>query len=168
MSQSVDHDIAYDVPYSTMSTNLINGGNAINTIPAYCEFYFDLRNLPHLSPDEIIKPLNKLIENDVLPKMREKFPDAQIIITKQAAVPGLKDDNNQSLCKLIQEIVNDHNKRKVAYVTEAGIFQANQIPTIVCGPGSINEAHRADEYITLEQLELCQLMLNQVIVKICQ
>ena len=158
-----EQDNDYDVAYSTMSTNLISGGNAINTVPDSCEFYFDLRNLPHLSVPQIVNPLYALIEKDVLPRMRKEFADAQITLTQQASVPGLIDRDNQDLCKMIKEITNANQVKKVAYVTEAGLFQAGNIPTIVCGPGSINQAHRPDEYVTIEQLQECQTMLNKLI-----
>lgn len=161
-----EQDLDYDVPYSTMSTNLISGGIGSNIVPEQCEFYFELRNLPHLSPPQILQPIHEFIQTDILPRMQAEFGAATIEITPMAQVPGLQAGENQDLAKLVQQVVDCYTINKVAYATEAGLFQACNIPTIVCGPGSIEQAHRPDEFVSVAQLEQCRQLLAAVIQKI--
>jgi acetylornithine deacetylase len=156
-------DADYDVPYSTMSTNMINGGMGVNIVPEFCEFYFELRNLPHLSPQQILAPIHTFIAEELLPKMRTEFGDARIEINQIAQVPGLLNGDNADFALVVQQIVDCYAVKKVAYGTEAGLFQAAQIPTIICGPGSIEQAHRADEFVSVKQLDLCAEVINTVI-----
>jgi acetylornithine deacetylase len=161
-----EQDADYDVPYSTMSTNLINGGIGTNIVPEQCEFYFELRNLPHLSPQQILQPIHEFIKTALLPRMQAEFSAAAIEITPIAQVPGLQACENQEFAELVKQVVDCYSINKVAYATEAGLFQACNIPTIVCGPGSIEQAHRPDEFVSLAQLELCSQLLEAVIQKV--
>ena len=161
-----EQDADYDVPYSTMSTNLITGGIGTNIVPEQCEFYFELRNLPHLSPPQILQPIHEFIQTDLLPRMQAEFSAAEIEITPIAQVPGLQAGENQEFADLVKQVVDCYSINKVAYATEAGLFQACNIPTIVCGPGSIEQAHRPDEFVSLVQLELCSQLLEAVIQKV--
>lgn len=157
------NDPDYDVPYSTLSTNLINGGIATNIIPEFCEVYFELRNLPQIDHQQILQPLTDFIEQDLLPRMRGEFADARIEISQTAQVPGLTDQYNHDLAAIVRQIVASYTVKKVAYATEGGMFQNARIPTVICGPGSITEAHRPDEFVTLTQLELCHEVLIKLI-----
>ena len=110
--------------------------------------------------------MHELIQTDKLPRMRAKFGAATIEITPMAQVLGLQAGENQDLAKLVQQVVDCYTINKVAYATEAGLFQACNIPTIVCGPGSIEQAHRPDEFVSVAQLEQCRQLLAAVIQKI--
>ncbi|MEO8402450.1 MAG: acetylornithine deacetylase [Gammaproteobacteria bacterium] len=156
-------DKFYDVPFSSMTTNLISGGNAINTIPNLCEFFFEFRNLPTVSPQTIRNQIESYIKNELLPNMQQEYQDAGIELDLIAAVPGLEASEQATITKIIRALTNEHEIFKVAYATEAGLFQQDDIPTIVCGPGSIEQAHRADEYIMLEQLKQCEKFLLELV-----
>jgi acetylornithine deacetylase len=155
-------DNFYDVPYTTMTTNLIKGGIALNTIPDLCEFSYEFRNLPDMNPVEIQATVTKYVSEHLLPRMQKEYPEARIDIVDGGAAPGLDATEQAAMTQLARALTQDRATRKVAYGTEAGLFQAMNIPTVVCGPGSINNAHRPNEYVPLEQLEQCEGFLRKL------
>lgn len=163
LQQRADLDHAFDVPFATVSTGLIQGGTAINIVPEYCAFEFDYRNLPHMTVAELIEPIQHYIDAELLPAMRTIAPEAIINLTQKVQVPALNDVNNQQLHELIMHLVDSKQRDKVAYATEGGQFQNSGINTVVCGPGSIAVAHKANEYIELEQLARCDQFLRKLI-----
>lgn len=154
-------DEGYDVPFSTLSTNLASGGMALNVIPAECEFSYEIRNLPGSPAAGIQARVSRYVESTLLPRMRAECPDARIDITPGVSVPALDGCAQTDIARLVLSLAA-RQPRKVAYVTEAGLFQQAGIPAIVCGPGSIEQAHKADEYIALEQLEQCDRFLQRL------
>ena len=163
LQQRADLDHAFDVPFATVSTGLIQGGTAINIVPEYCAFEFDYRNLPHMTVAELIEPIQGYIDAELLPVMRTIAPEAIINLTQKVQVPALNDVDNQPLHELIMHLVDSKQRDKVAYATEGGQFQNSGINTVVCGPGSIAVAHKANEYIELEQLARCDQFLRKLI-----
>lgn len=158
-------DKAYDVPYTTISTNWIRGGAADNIIPELCEFVFEFRHLPQVSPVTIIEKIKRQVQEIILPTMQLEKRDAMIEIAAGGAVPSFEGDLKGAIYQLAQEICEEKEKVKVAYATEAGLFQNAGIPTIVCGPGSIEQAHRPNEFVALEQLKICEKFLLNVVKK---
>lgn len=156
-------DELYDVPFSTAQTSQIEGGNAINTVPAECRFSFEFRNLPTLDPDAIFARIDAYARDTLLPRMRREHPDAAIEITKIAAAPGLDADEQAAITELVRALTADRAQRKVAYGTEAGLFANAGIPSVVCGPGDIEQAHKANEYVELAQLDACKRFLRKFI-----
>ncbi len=160
-------DPAYDVPYTTLTTNLIKGGNATNTIPAWCEFVFEFRNLSEVSPAEIEEKIQNYLQSDIMPRMQSEFSAASVTLDKFAGAPGLMQVEEAEITQLVRKITQDNATRKAAYATEAGLFQQADIPSILCGPGSIEQAHRANEFVTVEQLEKCETFLLNVAQSFC-
>ena len=155
-------DQFYDVPYSTITTNLIGGGIAMNTIPQLCEFTYEFRNLPMLSPADIQGRIDAYVRTELLPRMQREFPGATVEIENLAAAPGLDASEQAAITQLVRALTADKSVRKVAYGTEAGLFQGAGIPTVVCGPGSIEQAHKVDEFVAIDQLAQCEKFLRQV------
>jgi acetylornithine deacetylase len=156
-------DELYDVPFSTAQTSTIVGGNAINTIPAECRFVFEFRNLPELDSELVLARIEEYARETLLPKMQREHASAAIEFFKIATAPGLDASEQAAITQLVRALTNDQQQRKVAYGTEAGLFARAGVPSIVCGPGSIEQAHQADEYVELEQLHACQAFLSKVI-----
>jgi len=163
IKQQGPFDQDYDVPFTTLSTNTIQGGNAYNTIPSFCEFFFEFRNLPTIQPEEVLKPIRRYINEELLPLMRKEYPQAAIELDGLAGVPGFQGEEQASVTQLLRQLRQDQGKHKVSYATEAGLFQQADIPTILCGPGSIEQAHRANEYIEIEQLSRCEGLLRDLV-----
>lgn len=153
----------FDVPHTTISTNLMSGGNGANIVPAEAEFLFDFRYVPGDDPAEIIGELRQHAERDLLPGMRAIDPRANIVFTRINAVPSLSARETDRIYGLVHGLIDDREVRKVSYGTEASFFEAAGIPAVVCGPGSIEQAHKADEFVALDQLAACDRMLAGVI-----
>lgn len=156
------YDNMYDVPFSTMTTNQIRGGIAINTIPDLCEFTYEFRNLPGMSPDKIQEQITHYVRDHLLPKMQAEYPDARIDIGTIAASPALETAEQEAITALVRALTGDREQRKVAYATEAGLFQRIGIPTIVCGPGDIVQAHKPNEFVAIAQLQRCEDFLRKL------
>jgi acetylornithine deacetylase len=153
-------DDLYDVPYTTLTSTMISGGIAMNTIPSSLEFLFEFRNLPHDNPDKISQAIKDYVKNSLVPEMQKESADASVELEPLNSVPAFQTSEDIELIDIARE--GDRIK-KVSYATEAGLFQKAGIPTIVCGPGSITEAHKANEFVTLEQLEECEKFLRMII-----
>jgi acetylornithine deacetylase len=156
-------DELYDVPFSTAQTSTIQGGNAINTVPAECRFAFEFRNLPTLDPEQIFARIEAYARDTLLPQMHREHPNAAIEFSKIASAPGLDATEQAAITQLVRALTADQSKSKVAYGTEAGLFERAGVPSIVCGPGSIEQAHRANEYVELAQLAACEQFLRKFI-----
>lgn len=156
-------DFSYDVPYTTLATTMIQGGNAYNTIPEWCEFIFEYRNLAKDSPLEIHQAIIDSIQKDLIPEMQRNHRAAKIDLDIIADAPGLDMESTAPLVRAVQSAVYCDHFSKVAYATEAGLFQQAKIPTVVCGPGSIEQAHCANEYVALEQLRGCESFILELL-----
>lgn len=157
-----DNDSLFDVPYSTLSVGTIYGGTATNIVPNLCEFTFDYRNLPHMNQDDILVPIQAKVA-ELTAQMQARAPETGIELVQQESVPAMTDDDSAELQHLIAALVTDDKRHKVAYATEGGQFTNAGIPTIICGPGSIEQAHKADEYVELSELERCDNFLAQLL-----
>ncbi len=156
-------DEQYDVPFSTAQTSMIQGGNAINTVPAECRFSFEFRNLPTLDPEAIFARIDAYAHDTLLPRMRREHASAAIEISKIASAPGLDASEQAAISQLVRALTSDAQKRKVAYGTEAGLFQNAGVPSIVCGPGNIEQAHKPNEFVSLEQIVACEAFIDKFI-----
>ncbi len=151
------------MPFSTATTNLIEGGNAVNTIPQDCHFSYEFRNLPGLAPEQLQAEVARHALDVLLPRMQREYPQAGIRFERGPAAPGLDASEAAAITQLVRALTRDPSVRKVAYGTEAGLFQGIGIPTVVCGPGSIEQAHQADEYVEREQLDQCDRFLRRLL-----
>ncbi|MBF9234904.1 acetylornithine deacetylase [Microvirga alba] len=143
----------FDPPYTTVHVGVIEGGTARNIISKICAFQWEFRGLPSLDPQEIPNRLDRFAQ-DVAIKRLNRFGDfGRIETTLEVAVPGLAPEPGSVAEVLALRLAGRNHTQTVPFGTEAGHYQAAGIPTIVCGPGSINQAHQADEYISLEQFE---------------
>lgn len=156
------YDEFFDVPFTTMTTNQIQGGIAVNTIPELCEFVYEFRNLPGMSSDGIQAQVDAYVKNELLPRMQREFADARIDVVKGASAPAFEATEDAAITQLVRALTADQDKRKVGYATEAGLFQNIGIPTVVCGPGSIEQAHKPNEYVDIAQLEACERFLRKI------
>lgn len=158
-----DTDPDYDVPFSTLSVNTIAGGIAGNIVPQLCEFEFDYRNLPHMSPADITAPIEAHIREVLQPQMQAVDAACRIDMRHGENVPAMPEAEAALLHDLITQLVEDSSRLKVAYATEGGQFQQAGIATVICGPGNIEQAHKADEFVELSQLARCDAFLHKLI-----
>jgi acetylornithine deacetylase len=157
----VDH--GFDVPYSSIQTSLIHGGSAANIVPGSCQFDFSIRNLPDVEMQSILDQVRHCAQASILPSMKARTPSSNISFETLIRVPGLKADPESALFKLLSSLCSDNAIRKVAYGSEAGLFQRAGIPAVICGPGDIVRAHRENEYIELRELDECERLVRSLI-----
>ena len=154
-----------DVPFTTISTNIISGGNGKNIIPAECEFFFDYRYVPGMAPDALINDVRRYVAEHVEPRMKRQHPQAGVELECTGSIPSLDEEEHNSIAQLTRSLLRPHASAKVSYGTEAGFFQGAGIPSIVCGPGSIEQAHKPDEYVGLAQLAECERFLDKLVAR---
>ena len=162
ISQRDDNDMLFDVPYSTLSVGTIQGGTATNIVPNLCEFTFDYRNLPHMTQEDILLPIQAKVA-ELSAQMQASAPETGIELMQEESVPAMTDNESSELQALIAALTGDDKRHKVAYATEGGQFTNSGIPTIICGPGSIEQAHKADEYVELSEIERCDSFLQRLL-----
>ncbi|MBB6123433.1 acetylornithine deacetylase [Sphingobium subterraneum] len=160
MKQQGPFDRFFETPYSTAQTGRISGGVATNVVPQLCEFDFEFRNIPQIDAQDIYAQISDYVENTIRPAMREEWDGADIALEKIAAAPGLNADEQAMMTRLVRALTGDGDIRKVAYGTEGGQFQNAGVPAIICGPGSIEQAHRADEFIDIDQIAQCEAFID--------
>ena len=162
-------DPLYDITHSTLSTGLFHGGTAINIVPRYCELVFEYRYLQGVDPDAILQEIIDYAEAVLLPRMRKIAPEAAIKFENIYEYPNFEVDPDHELVSRVKSWAGSNSEAKVAYGTEAGLFAGTLgIPTIVCGPGSINQAHKPDEYVSTGQLAACTDFLSKIGSFCCQ
>jgi len=154
-------DANYDIPFSTISTDIINGGIAHNVIPDNCEFIFETRNLPDINPVAIIEEIENYI-NKLQAEMRLEYINATIRLEKVSSSPSFNSTLNLTNNFFAKAKSAGKKIIKVAYATEAGYFEDIGIKTIICGPGDIAQAHQANEFIAIKQLAECVDFLSDV------
>ncbi|WP_201511205.1 acetylornithine deacetylase [Psychrobacter alimentarius] len=162
LSARDDNDALFTVPYSTLSVGTIHGGTATNIVPNLCEFTFDYRNLPHMTQDDILAPIQAKVA-ELNAQMQARAPETGIELMQEESVPAMTDNDSAELQLLIAALTGDDECHKVAYATEGGQFTNAGIPTIICGPGSIEQAHKADEYVELIEIERCDGFLQKLL-----
>ena len=162
ISHRDDNDALFDVPYSTLSVGTIQGGTATNIVPNLCEFTFDYRNLPHMTQNDILLPIQAKVA-ELSAQMQMRAADTGIELMQEESVPAMTDNDSAELQALIAALTGDTQRHKVAYATEGGQFTNSGIPTIICGPGSIEQAHKADEYVKLNEIERCDSFLQRLL-----
>ncbi len=156
-------DQAFDVPFTTAQTGVITGGVAVNTVPSFCEFLFEFRNLPGIDSAAILRRIEDYARSTLVPEMRRVRAEADIVIEQLAISPALEADEQAEMTRLVRALARDDETRKVAYATEAGLFQNAGIAAVVCGPGDIEQAHKPDEFVALEQIARCEDFLTRLI-----
>jgi len=157
------HDVRFDPPFSTVQTGVISGGKALNIVPADCRFDFEIRALPSHDPSEVAQQLQAFAEQQVLPRMRAVSEQSDIRFSELSAYPGLATDAHSEAAELIAAFSGSREFGTVAFGTEGGLFDAAGIPTVVCGPGSMDQGHKPDEFVSLEQLNGCDALLQRML-----
>lgn len=151
----------FDVPFTTLNCGTIQGGIAPNVVAKDCEFSVELRYLPDGSGENLLDDLQTFASTEVLPQMRSRYPLATLRWTLMSDTPGLSMPPSSPFVQWLREIAGSRSALgRVAYSTEAGLFQRAGIPTVICGPGSIAQAHRPNEYVELSQLAACEDFLG--------
>ena len=161
-----NHDEDFEVPYTTLQVGKIEGGVAVNIVPSSSSFLFEIRNLSEDNPNVILNEIEK-IAKDLVKKNIDKFPDTSIKIKISNQYPSLNTSKNSNVINFLKSLTGINNIRKVSFGTEGGLFSNElNLETAICGPGSMEQGHKPDEYIEKEQISLCDNMLNNLLEKL--
>jgi acetylornithine deacetylase len=161
------YDRGFDVAHTTVHTGVIRGGTALNIVPQDCVFDFEFRNLPGDDPDALFAEFESHVRTAIEPEMHAVDPRTGFRIEKMSEIPALATAAEAEITALAQELSGEPDLAKVSFGTEASQFQAAGVPTVVCGPGSIREAHKPDEFVTLEQVARCERFLHGLMSHCC-
>jgi acetylornithine deacetylase len=150
-------------PHTTAQVGTVAGGSALNIVPGQCSFDFEIRHLPTQDPAPLIEDVRRLAETTLVPAMRQRSPAADIAFAELARYPGLATDEHHPVVDLAKGLSGANHVGKVAFGTEAGLFQQAGIASVVCGPGSIAQAHKPDEFIEIDQLDRLETFLDRLL-----
>lgn len=153
----------FDPPHTTIHTGMMSGGTAVNIVPHKCNFTFEIRTIPGHDPDTIVAEISEFAWKKLEPMMKEIEPKTGIRLVKSVQVPAFDIANDDPAVASVMSWSGANAAEKVSFGTEAGIFQQAGVPTVVCGPGHIAQAHKPNEFIAAEQLTKCELFLDRMI-----
>ncbi|MDZ4021465.1 acetylornithine deacetylase [Pseudomonas sichuanensis] len=159
LARPEQHDERFDPPFSTVQTGVIKGGRALNIVPEECEFDFEVRALPGFEAQAVADRLQTYAEAELLPRMRAVNAGSDIRLKPLSAYPGLATPADSEAARLVALLSGSDDFGTVAFGTEGGLFDQAGIPTVVCGPGSMDQGHKPDEFVSVEQLRGCDAML---------
>jgi acetylornithine deacetylase len=162
LAQIERRDYGFTVPYSTLSTGLIQGGIAANVVPKDCIFQFDMRTLPQASPEALYREIRSYAET-LAAEMRAIDADSGIELQWVSQTVGLAASETDAIVQWAMQLSRNQSVGKVSYGTEAGLFQKMGVPTVICGPGDIAEAHRPNEFVALDQLAQCESFMERIL-----
>ncbi len=156
-------DERFDPPFSTVQTGVISGGKALNIVPQNCTFDFEVRSLPAQDPWQVAHQLRGYAERTLLPAMQAVSAPCAINFSELSSYPGLATSLESQAAEWVAQFCGSREFGTVAFGTEGGLFDQAGIPTVVCGPGSMEQGHKPDEFISVEQLDACDRMLERVL-----
>ncbi len=160
--EAADPDSPFVPPFTSFNVGTIQGGVASNVVAPSCEVGFEFRAMPGTDPDAIVARVRDFLTAELLPRLKAEHPDADIALVKTIDIQPLVPDPESEAEQVVRRLTGANASHVVSFGTEAGVYQANGIPAVVCGPGSIDQAHKPDEFIALDQLAKGERFLKAV------
>ena len=161
-------DHSFDIAYTTVHTGVFHGGTALNIVPHECTFDFEFRCLPGDDPDALLGEFMQYVRSVLEPELQAIHPAAGFEIRPLSEMGALDTAPETELVALVQELTGSDAIGKVSFGTEGSHFQRAGITTVVCGPGSIEQAHKPNEFVALEQVAQCERFLRRLMDRICR
>ncbi len=155
-------DDRFDPPFTSANIGLIEGGNALNIIPAHCSIRWEFRPIPSDNPDTLRADIEEHLAASVLTRMRAENLAADITTRPLAAVPGLETPDDAPAVRLLSRLTGANRNYAVSFAAEAGLYNEQEISTVICGPGNIAQAHQPDEWLSDAQLAQCSTFLDRL------
>ena len=152
----------FNPPYTTLQIGGISGGIARNVIADKCRVDWELRPVVKEDGEFVNSEMNKFVNKKLLPEMKIVYPNSSIKKEIIGEIIGFNREEKSDACEFISKITGDNSRNPVSFGTEAGLFQEIGISVVVCGPGSIEQAHKVDEFISIDQIKKCLLLLEGV------
>ncbi len=161
------YDRSFDIAHTTVHTGVMRGGTALNIVPHECVFDFEFRHLPGDDPDALLAEFKRHVATRLEPEMRAIEPDAGFSVTPLSVLPLLDTSPEAGIVCLAQELSGNSDLGKVSFGTEGSQFQRAGIPTVVCGPGSIEQAHKPNEFVAIDQVLKCEQFMRRLMQRVC-
>lgn len=152
----------YDIPYSTVHTGTVKGGTALNIVPNHCEFVFEIRNIAAEDPRALLTEFRSYVDQ-LIAEMRDVDENCDIQIDITTEYPGLSTADDEEVVAFVRGLTTNLERGNINFGTEGGLFSQVGIPTVVCGPGSMDQGHKPDEYIEAEQISQCEAFMARLI-----
>jgi len=162
LAQTEQHDTRFDPPFTTVQTGIIRGGTVLNIVPAECVFDFEVRTLPQHDAQAVAAEIETFAQSELVPRMQAVAVDSAIRFYPISGYPGLLTDAQSDAARLIAYLTQSSDFSTVAFGTEGGLFHQAGIPSVICGPGSMAQGHKPDEFISIAQLDACDAMLQRL------
>ena len=162
-------DDVYDITHTTVHTGTVHGGTALNIVPKDCSFEFEFRCIAGHDGHELFEKVKRHAHEVLEPEMKAIDPSAGFKFEELSAIEGLDIDPGEEVVTLAKTLAGRNDHAKVAFGTEAGLFQQDAgIPTVVCGPGGIDQAHKPNEFVALEQIDKCHVFFDKLMDHVCK
>ena len=153
----------FDPPHTTIHVGTIEGGSILNIIPERAVFTMEWRPIPGDSPHRHLERMRAYVAETIEPSMKEVHPDCGFTFDLGLEMPGMALPPDHALATVVKQVAGSNHAGKVAYGTEGGFFENAGIPTIICGPGDIAQAHQPDEWIAESQLDACDAFIRRLV-----
>jgi acetylornithine deacetylase len=155
-------DARFDPPFSTLQVGTIRGGSALNIVPQECQFDFEIRYLPEVDAAAVVDDVQRYARQTLEPAMQRVSPTGAIRFVPLSHYPGLLTDAQSEFAGWLAQWCGSDEYSTVAFGTEGGLFDEAGIATLICGPGSMDQGHKPDEFVAEEQLHKCMAMLDNL------
>ena len=162
LKTKVPKNSIFDPPYTTIQIGGISGGIARNVIADKCQVDWEMRPVIKVDGEFVNNEMDKYVNTKLLPEMTKVFPKSLIKKEIIGEIIGFNRLEKSEACEFISSLTGDNSREVVSFGTEAGLFQEIGISTVVCGPGSIEQAHKIDEFVTLDQIKKCLVLLEGI------
>lgn len=154
------------MPYTTLHAGKMQGGVQVNIVPNHATVDWEIRSLAEDDPEVLIAEVRTACEGIIAP-LRAEFPEAALRVERLWDYPGLGTPSDAGVVNFVKSLTGANGTIKVAFGTEGGLFDARLgIPTVICGPGSMAQGHKPDEFVTVEQMDRCQSMLAALVARL--
>jgi acetylornithine deacetylase len=159
-------DTDYNISYTTVHAGRIRGGEALNIVPDRCDLDFEIRHLAADDPKKLMTEIGEAAEK-IAGHYRDKAPEAGIVIDLVNDYPGLDTPADAEVVAFVKSLTGENDAIKVAFGTEGGLFHERAgVPTVICGPGSMQQGHKADEFVTRDQIARCDAMMEKLVARL--
>lgn len=154
----------FEIRHTTLHTGTVKGGTALNIVPKQCEFEFEIRNIPKHDPLSLLENIIAFAKEQLEPEMQAIDSECGINFESISDYPGMFTPADAQVVKFVQQLAKVETTEKITFGTEGGLFTEHlKIPTVVCGPGSITQAHKPNEFIMIEQIQHMEAFMNRLV-----
>lgn len=167
LEQQRSMEAYFEVPHTTMNVGMINGGTALNIIPNHCRLGMEYRTMPGEDPEYVYNQIQGYVSEVLLPNFKKQQPEVDIQVTLTGRGQPMMTPQGADIEKVVLEITENDASSAAPYYTEGAIYNEAGVPTVICGPGDIDQAHRPNEYIPRAQFEKGLPFLGRLIEKVC-